>query len=246
MTRPPELAAYFEEAASWDADRAAQSRRSARVAWVVAGAGVACAVACSLALVMLLPLKSVEAFVVRVDSRSGIVDVVPSYQANAAIDETVTRYLLTHYVRTCERFSWPTAESDYAECAAFHGSQRNQAWAQAWSTTNPASPLNRYKDGTSVRVQVQSLTFFQRASGVADLAQVRYAKAERRANGAGEQLTYWIATLQYVYGAPARDPATRAWNPLGLRILDFHPEPETRESVERSDASASASPGETP
>jgi len=32
------LEAYFAEAASWDADRTAQSRRITRVAWVVASA----------------------------------------------------------------------------------------------------------------------------------------------------------------------------------------------------------------
>ena len=39
---PPD---YFREAQSWDADRAAQFRRNARLAWWVAGAGWICAVA---------------------------------------------------------------------------------------------------------------------------------------------------------------------------------------------------------
>ena len=34
--------------------------------------------------------------------------------------ETVTRYLLDHYVTVCERFNFATAESDYEECGAFH------------------------------------------------------------------------------------------------------------------------------
>jgi len=39
MRQDPELKEYFEEAASWDRDRAAMQRRSARIAWWVAGGG---------------------------------------------------------------------------------------------------------------------------------------------------------------------------------------------------------------
>ena len=92
--------------------------------------------------------------------------------------------------------------------------------------TNPASPLNIYKDGTTVRAQVTSVSFFKRANGVRDLAQVRYVKAKRASAGANEDVTHWIATLQYAYADPSPDPKVREWNPLGFKIVDFRPEPE--------------------
>jgi len=226
MKTDPPLEAYFAEAASWDADRAAQSRRNVRIAWFVAGAGWLCALMVASALMLLMPLKRVEPFVVRVDNTTGVVDVVPVYAGHGEMAEAVTRYLLTHYVTVCERFNFSTAESDYEECGAFHSAQRNQAWYALWNPTNPASPLNVYKDGTTVRAQVASVSFFKRADGVADLAQVRYFKGQRAAGGADEQLTHWIATIQYVYGEPSKDPKTRRWNPLGLKVVDFRPEPE--------------------
>ncbi len=79
VSTEPELQAYFQESQSWDADRAAQQRHSARVAWWVAAAGWTCAVCGALALVILMPLKRVDPFVVRVDNTTGIVDVVPAY-----------------------------------------------------------------------------------------------------------------------------------------------------------------------
>jgi len=226
MSEAPALVGYFEEADSWDADRVAQSRRHAAVAWWVAGAGWASAMASAAALVMLMPLKRVEPFVVRVDNSTGIVDVVPAYTGSAQPDEVVTRYFLSHYLTVCERFNFATAESDYEECGAFHSAQRNQAWYAQWTATNPASPLNVYKDGSSVRVQVQSVTFFTRSSGLQDLAQVRYVKALRTAGGTAEKYTHWVATIQYAYAAPAKDPRTRRWNPLGFKILEFKAEPE--------------------
>jgi type IV secretion system protein VirB8 len=224
--RQREVEAYFIEAASWEADRLAQAERSARRAWQVALAGALCVLALAAGLLTLLPLKRVEPFVVRVDSSTGVVDVVPLYSGRAAPEESVTRYFLTHYVSVCERFNFATAESDYEECGAFHGAQRNQAWYALWNRNNPASPLNLHKDGSSVRVQVEAVSFFERASGVKDLAQVRYLKAERPANAAAERFTHWIATIQYAYAAPSPDPRVRRWNPLGFRVIELTSEPE--------------------
>jgi type IV secretion system protein VirB8 len=86
--------------------------------------------------------------------------------------------------------------------------------------------LNLYKDGSILRAHVVSVSFFKRANGVADLAQVRYVKGRRAAGAADEQLTHWIATVQYGYSEPSKNPQTRSWNPLGFKVIDFRPEPE--------------------
>src|SRR5580698_2924972 len=226
VTTPSDAQAYFDAAESWDADRVAQFRRNTRIAWRVAGAGWLCAVASAAALLLLMPLKEVIPYLVRVDGTTGIVDVLPAIAGRATPEEAVTRYFLSHYVSTCERFNFSTAESDYEECGAFHSAQRNQAWYAAWTATNPNSPLNLHKDGSTVRVQVNSVSFFTRASGLADLAQVRYLKALRAGPGAEESFTHWVATIQYAYAEAAKDPKTRRWNPLGFKILDFRTEPE--------------------
>ena len=226
MSQEPELEAYYAEAASWDADRVAMQRRSARIAWWVAGAGWVSALTVALALILLMPLKRVEPFVIRVDNTTGLVDVVPVYAGRAPIPEVVTRYLLDHYVTVCERFNFATAESDYEECGAFHSAQRNQAWYAAWNKTNPNSPLNLYKDGTTIRAQVTSVSFFTRADGITDLAQVRYIKARRQGGSAEEARTYWIASIRYTYAIPSTDPQVRRWNPLGFKVVDFRSEEE--------------------
>ncbi len=221
-----EIQDYFDAAESWDADRVAQSRSNTRIAWRVAGAGWLCALAGAVALALLMPLKQAIPYLVRVDGSTGIVDVVPVFVGRATPEESVTRYFLTHYVSVCERFNFSTAESDYEECGAFHSAQRNQAWYALWTSTNPNSPLNLHKDGSSVRVQVNAVSFFTRASGLSDLAQVRYLKAARQGSGSDESFTHWVATIQYAYGEAAKDPKTRRWNPLGFKIIDFRTEPE--------------------
>jgi type IV secretion system protein VirB8 len=241
MTTDAALDAYMREAADWDADRVEQLGRSTRTAWRVATAGWACATASAAALAVLMPLKRVEPFVVRVDNTTGIVDVVPGYTGHGHIDQVVTRYFLAHYISVCERFNFATAESDYEECSAFHTPQRNQAWFALWAVTNPASPLNLHKDGSTVHVSVESVSFFRRASGVEDLAQVRYLKSERQGSEAPERVTHWIATIQYAYAPPASDPRVRRWNPLGFKVVDFESEPEVLPSQQAAAPSSVSS-----
>jgi type IV secretion system protein VirB8 len=218
------LEPYFREAQSWDGERRSEQRRLIKLSFWVAGAGWVCALGCVAALVALMPLKRTDPFLIRVDTSSGVVDVVPVYAGNAPLPEAVTRYFLNHYVTVCERFDFATAESDYEECGAFHSPARNQQWFDQWNRNNPQSPLNLYKDGSVLKSDVSAISFFERASGVSDLAQVRYTKLQRQ--GSAEHASHWIATIQYAYGRPATDPKIRRWNPLGFKVISFRSEPE--------------------
>ena len=231
MSRDPELTPYFEEAASWDLDRARQASRSARFGWVVAA--IACFVIVLLAgaLMLLTPLKRVEPFLIRVDRTTGIVDVVPTYTGHATLSEAVTRYFLIHYISVCERFNYATAESDYEECGAFQTPQENEAWYARWNPANPASPLNAHKDGSTVTVSVEDVSFFKRASGIQNLAQVRYLTSLREGSGAAGAERHWIGTIEYAYGKPSSSPKERLLNPLGFKVVSFTREPEVLSSV---------------
>ena len=220
------LQEYLEEAASWDADRVAQAARATAVAWRVAAAGWLCAVAGAAALCLLVPLKRIEPYLIRVDNTTGVVDVVPVYTGHVALGEAVTRYFLTHYITVCERFDYAMVESDYEECGAFNSARLNQALYAKWNRTNPGSPLNVHKDGSTESVRIESVSFFRRATGASDLAQVRFTRVEREGEGAPGRITHWIASIEYRYGKPPEDPRTRGWNPLGFEVLDLGIEPE--------------------
>lgn len=232
MSADRALQGYLEEAAGWDADRLEQVARARRVAWRVAAAGWLCAIASSAALALLMPLKRVEPFLVRVDNSTGVVDVVPLYAGHAPLGEAVTRYFLTHYITVCERFDYALAQSDYEECGAFNSAKLNQALYARWNRANPSSPLNVHKDGSSESVRIESVSFFKRTSGASGLAQVRFARIEREVDDVPGRITHWIASIEYRYGTPPDDPRTRGWNPLGFEVLDLGIEPEVLGSVQ--------------
>jgi type IV secretion system protein VirB8 len=226
MNATAELADYWQESVSWEQDRTRQWRESARIWRWVAAAGWSCAVGVSVAIAVMMPLKRVEPYVIRVDSSTGIVDVVPAYEGHAQPSQIVTRFLLTHYVSVCQRFNFATAESDYMECGAFHSAQRNQAWYAQWKRSNPDSPLNLYKDGTVVQTAVTAVTILKALDREPGLAQVRYLKRVQMSGGAAEQVTHWIASMRFQYVQPPTDARQRALNPLGFRVVDFQTEQE--------------------
>ena len=220
------LEGYFEEAAGWDRDRRIEEARSARRAWWVAGGACVVAVLAVASVLALTPLKSTQPYVIRVDNSTGIVDVVPALDRGVEPSELVTRYLLNGYVTARERYVYAMAESDYGLVGASQSPALNQLWQAAWDRANPASPLNTYRDGTTVRVQVKAITFLIRPVGAPDTAQVRFLTATRVGGGGSERVAHWIATLQYTYRAPSKDPAQRSLNPLGFRVTEYRREPE--------------------
>lgn len=232
-----EARSYFAEADRWETDRTASLARTARAAWAVAATAIGTTVLAAAALLMLTPLKRVDPFVVRVDSSTGIVDVVPTYTGAEELPETVIRHLVSEYVTQRERYVAAIAEADYDQIGAYHSASMNQAWAALWARTNPESPLNRYADGSSVRTQVQSVTFLRHVHGVPDLVQVRFLSAVQR-GAASEELSHYVATLQVAFSPPSSDVRLRGLNPLGFKVLEYRREPE---AVEAAPAPASAS-----
>ena len=178
----------------------------------------------------LTPLKQPVPVVIRVDSSSGIVDIVPTYEGTTDIEQVVTRNLLSTYVIARERYFYGTAEADYELVAAENSPRLNQEWAALWNVNNPLSPLNVFKDGTTVRTQVRSVTFLKLESGKDKLAQVRFSRYTRPGGTGEEQASHWVSTIEFAYTQPSKDDKTRSLNPLGFRVVEYRREPEVAAS----------------
>ena len=67
---------YFAEATAWDEGLHNMLKKSNKRAWIVAFCFTSIAVLEACALLALMPLKTVEPFVIRVDNNTGYTDVV--------------------------------------------------------------------------------------------------------------------------------------------------------------------------
>ncbi len=94
---------YFAEARGWDADISVRIKQSEKRAWRCCILFTIIAVLQGIGLVCLLPLKTIEPFVIRVDNNTGLVDVVSTLASHGEIklqvQELMDKYWLLHQVQ---------------------------------------------------------------------------------------------------------------------------------------------------
>lgn len=226
MTRDETIDEYLTSAQSWETDRRMRAERDKNRAYWVAAAFGAMAAMSLLALIGLTPLKSTLPYLLRVDNSTGIVDVVPMYTGTATMPDSVTRHFLSEYVTARERYFYAIAEKDYRTVGAMNSSKLNMEWSAAWDRANTESPLNRYKDGTTVSVTIKGINFLPLADGSKDIAMVRFSTGTRQGGTSTEHIQHWASTVRFTYVEPSHDEESRALNPIGFRVIEHRREPE--------------------
>lgn len=216
--------AYFQAATGWDLDRMSILQRAERRAWFFSVLFALMATAALVAVVLMLPLKTVEPFVIRVDNTTGIVDVVNALRTSkSTYEESVSKYFLSRYIRAKEGYSPATFNLAYTEAGYLSSSTMRDALYEEFNPANTASPVNRYKQG-EVTVQIKTISFLR-----SNIASIRYLKTTAGVDRPG--VTHWVATAEFRYlDAPAMEEA-RQHNPLGFQVVSFRTDPESGAGV---------------
>jgi len=96
---------YYGAAGSWSDDRLAVAARGRRIAWIVAGAAGAIALFEAIALVLLIPTKTVVPYTLLVDRQTGYVEKLdPLQRKEISPDTALIRSFLVQYVIAVEGF----------------------------------------------------------------------------------------------------------------------------------------------
>lgn len=217
----PDNKDYLKEAKTWETDAVLRSRRSERIAWRVAIAGGALAIAGVGAVAGLAPFKEVEPFLVRVDKNTGFTDIITRVDEQSMTpDEAIDKFFLSEYVNAREEYSDGIAYANYQKVGLMSSSDVGQKYYADFRPENPKSPLNTYGRNGKIEIQVNSISFVD--TGVAS---VRF---DRQDNNKGQQTnSRWIATITYGYLDPPITEAERLINPLGFQVSDYRVDAET-------------------
>ena len=101
----PALNDYYSEAANWSDDRTRALAGSRKVAWMVASAAGVIALLEGIALILLVPLKTIVPYTLLVDRQTGYVEAVqPLERATITPDAAMVRSFLVQYVIGRESF----------------------------------------------------------------------------------------------------------------------------------------------
>ncbi|PUA41501.1 conjugal transfer protein [Pseudomonas protegens] len=178
----------------------------------------------------LTPLKTVEAFLIRVENNSGFTDVVPVQkgQVGSGSEQDIQdEYWLAAYVRFRESYSFASSDANYA-------------MVQLWSYPEVFAEYRNFQlsskgytevlgNNRQLRVEINNVVFLDVDAGAAGktkyrTAQVRFTKTVLDRNGLPDPLVSpvtWLGTVSFDYGNAPKNRKQRWLNPLGFGVAGY-------------------------
>jgi type IV secretion system protein VirB8 len=216
------LDAYYVEADSWGKDRQDALRASRRTAWIIAGAAAAIAVMEAIALVVLMPLKTVEPYTLLVDRNTGFVqELTPLDPQRIAPDTALTQSFLVQYVIARESFDIDSVQNSYRKVALWSADQARADYVASAQASNPQSPLAVYPRTTVIETRVKSVSPMG-----ANTAMVRFETQRRDAGGQAQPPQAYVAIVRYRYSGEPMSVEDRFVNPLGFQVVRYRRDAE--------------------
>ncbi|MEM9310969.1 MAG: type IV secretion system protein [Pseudomonadota bacterium] len=210
-------------AASWAVSVTDDLKRSSRRAWIVAFLVALIALLEALALVFLVPLKSVEPYTLLVDRQTGNVETLAPLNAQSVSpDEALTRSFLVQYVIARESFTSDTIQDDYRKVSLWSDNTVAQGYQGLMAANNPQSPLAYLRRGSVIRTEVKSLSSLANGRSM-----VRFATRVVDARGRSQTPEHWVALISFGFKAAAMSENDRYLNPLGFQVTAYRRDPET-------------------
>ena len=216
-----DLERYLEESRGLERDYLDELVRSRRAAWrVAAGVGVLVVVALG-TLVALLPLKRVEAFVMRVDNATGSVDMVTTLRdGQTTYGEAVDKYFLNKYVQNRESYDYETIQTAYDTTALLSSPDVQREYLALFQGPNARDRV--LSNQARILVKVRSIT----PGTTRNTAVVRFITVRKQSNGAPDAEESLVATIGFRYVAAAMHEQDRLVNPLGFQVTSYRVDPE--------------------
>lgn len=227
-----------EIADSWAVSVTDGLERSRRTAWIIASISAAIALLLAIALVILLPLKTVEPYTLLVDRQTGHVEALAPLDAQViAPDAALTRSFLVQYVIARESYDAASLQEDYRKVSLWSAGDERRRYANLINASNPQSPLVVLPRGAMVRVEVRSVS-----SLAPDKALVRFSTRRVDPGSRAFTMEHWAAIITYGYSNAAMSAEDRYVNPLGFQVTHYRKDPETLPEV--SDEAVPAASGQ--
>ncbi len=169
----------------------------------------------------LAPLKSVEPFVIQIDEKTGLTEVVEPISRKALIsaNEVMDNYFIWQYVRARETYDIPDYRRNVSITQLMSHSKVYSEFLAGISANNPQSPVARLGEQGKRVVENPVITYLSSRTG-ARVAQVRFQVSESQRGT--KPITYQkMATLEFTYTEIKLSREQRFVNPLGFQVLSY-------------------------
>jgi len=222
-TEPGEVVdrTYYKAGATWEDDTHRSLRRSRTFAWIVSSISATVAVLSLLTLVLILPLKQFEPYVVEVDKTTGYLEIARALKpGDLSQNEAVTAANLVRYIRARETYDVREIKRnfDLAQLYSTAAASKDLTWL--YTPSNPQSLDKIYGRNVSISVNVKSVSLLNR-----NTASVRFSTTTRRDNTSTAD--NWVAVVKFRYTSTPMKNEWRFDNPLGFQVTDYRRDQES-------------------
>lgn len=218
---------YYKSAESWSADRHREIATSRRVAWIVAAVLGGIALLEAIALILLMPMKTVVPYTLLVDRQTGYVETLkPLERKTIAPDTALVRSFLVQYVIARESFDTDSIKDSYRKVALWSAQAARARYVADTQASNPQSALATLPRRAVVEVQVRSVS-----SLGADTALIRFTTTRTDSGTQAGSPLHWAAVVKYKFSGAAMSAEDRMVNPLGFQVTRYRRDAETLQAL---------------
>lgn len=213
---------YYTAAKTWAGGQAQSSARETRIAWRVAAGAALIALLLALALVFLLPLKTVQPYVLTVDRQTGAVEPATFLTTGTMTqNEAVIQAQLAGYVMARETFDSTDLPQQYRRVQILSAPPVAAAYVAEMAATNPASPLNTLSRGDTVTIKVRSVSLLSAGTAI-----VRFSATRTGDGAAVGQTSNFVSAISFGFSGKALRQSDRFDNPLGFQVTRYRRDAE--------------------
>lgn len=219
---------YQHDAASWDSHRFRRQRAISFMLWFYSCLATMAIFALSLALMYLAPLKTVEPYLIRVDSSTGIAETLSRNDLHNAKwsqseREAIDRYFLTKYVNAREQYNYALRNQNYLDVSTMSTPAIAEVYQKSANRDNPKSPLNILGRDKVADIKIKSISW-PKSDSDEPVAYVRFIRQIKDLSSATPRQfapEHLLATINYKYINAEITNEARQINPLGFLVTAY-------------------------
>jgi type IV secretion system protein VirB8 len=158
--------------------------------------------------------KSVEPFVIEIEPRTGITNVVnPVNRENITTNRALAEYFIVTYIRSRETYNVGSYDYNVSNIVRVLSAGNVYQSFRVAIAQNPQAPAKIYADKTSTTLELRSIQFLDDST-----AQVRFKLTE---SGIYTRTFNKIATLKFEFRTITLTNEERHINPLGFTVTSY-------------------------
>ena len=216
---------HYEPEFSWESSRLQQMEKSEHRAWA-AVKGLSCVtVGLCVAIAAMMPLKTVEPYVIKVDNTTGLTEIL--HLANTQdipVSEMMHKYWISQYVSARETYDWRTINQEYYKVRELSLPNVFEVYASQFGGKTGLD--TQLMDNVRILTKLNSIVI-----NSDNIATVRFAKIRiNNQSGIEEGRNFWTATIGFEYFPDFNvTEERRLVNPFGFKVTSYRVDPDISE-----------------